>query len=655
MSAYLSSLLILFFPWSSTEQSLPHMLTTVMLCVLIAFMVGNALWLLWRTFRIKSILSNAPVSFKKNSKFKSVWSGYEATIKPELRLEPGVREEGGEQYFKNDSPDYPQGKTFEDAFSFFGNQRLLNSFINTPYWRSVPGLLVGMGILGTFIGLSVGIMDFKPDSGFLSDSITNLLKGMKVSFITSVWGMALSIVFILYEKFLIHNTEAYIFKYCEFLNLKFKISKLGEIKYKEGLRAAKLEELFTHSQDNQCTTLASAMVATAEKMTSLEETFQLTSKRIENGMNFSHDAVEGLGIQISEAIHGQLGPALASLDHSAAILAKEKQETAQNLADVLTDKVQVVVNDAGNDFRQALLDTSGKHLEKLADTVKNTEQNLSRIPDIMNETVNDFQREIKEQAAMLSGVRHQMRTSMDDQLKAMETAFEILNNSLGNATVQFKDSLNLMAKAVDREVTAVMESTTEGLENAAERFDTALSGYADASFKSAEGMKELYAKTDKVSGSLKGMMTNIISITESYSECVGLLENVLADVKGASDNFASGGEFIDNFSRNFPADYAEIQHNHSQLITRIEDHLEKSNVLYGVFEKRFNKVQEEIVESFDHMTDTVAKFKQDAELSTNDFLAQFGGHLQVALGSLDESVQGLSGLSDVLVRYRRNM
>ncbi len=56
-----------------------------------------------------------------------------------------------------------------------------------------PNLLTSMGILGTFIGIVVGLMGFDPSD--IDHSITNLLQGLKTAFITSLAGMGGSIVF----------------------------------------------------------------------------------------------------------------------------------------------------------------------------------------------------------------------------------------------------------------------------------------------------------------------------------------------------------------------------------------------------------------------------------------------------------------------------
>ena len=58
------------------------------------------------------------------------------------------------------------------------------------------GTLTGLGILGTFLGLSMGLGAFSGDDIFtISDNVGALLSGMKVAFHTSVYGIFFSLVF----------------------------------------------------------------------------------------------------------------------------------------------------------------------------------------------------------------------------------------------------------------------------------------------------------------------------------------------------------------------------------------------------------------------------------------------------------------------------
>ena len=76
------------------------------------------------------------------------------------------------------------------------NEELMDRVAMTHYNSAVSGTLTGLGILGTFLGLSMGLGSFNGNDIYtISDNVGPLLEGMKVAFHTSVYGIFFSLVF----------------------------------------------------------------------------------------------------------------------------------------------------------------------------------------------------------------------------------------------------------------------------------------------------------------------------------------------------------------------------------------------------------------------------------------------------------------------------
>lgn len=76
------------------------------------------------------------------------------------------------------------------------NEDLLDQVGRTYFNSAISGTLTGLGILGTFLGLTMGMSSFSGNDIFtISDNIAPLLDGMKVAFHTSVYGIFFSLVF----------------------------------------------------------------------------------------------------------------------------------------------------------------------------------------------------------------------------------------------------------------------------------------------------------------------------------------------------------------------------------------------------------------------------------------------------------------------------
>ncbi|MCR5100386.1 MAG: hypothetical protein K6B41_03420 [Butyrivibrio sp.] len=87
---------------------------------------------------------------------------------------------------------YKKGTDIEEYI----NEDLIDEVGMNFYNSGVSGALTGLGILGTFLGLSIGLGSFSGNDIFtISDNVGPLLSGMKVAFHTSVYGIFFSLIF----------------------------------------------------------------------------------------------------------------------------------------------------------------------------------------------------------------------------------------------------------------------------------------------------------------------------------------------------------------------------------------------------------------------------------------------------------------------------
>lgn len=76
------------------------------------------------------------------------------------------------------------------------NEDLVDQVGMNYYNSAISGTMTGLGILGTFIGLSIGLGSFNGNDIYtITDNVGPLLEGMKVAFHTSVYGIFFSLIF----------------------------------------------------------------------------------------------------------------------------------------------------------------------------------------------------------------------------------------------------------------------------------------------------------------------------------------------------------------------------------------------------------------------------------------------------------------------------
>lgn len=125
---------------------------------------------------------------------KSLWGNYKDNAKV---FEEDSLQEAFDQYrLRVKGSKTRRGAGASCDLEEYINEDLLDKVGMNFFNSGVSGTLTGLGILGTFLGLSMGLGAFSGDDIFtISDNVGSLLSGMKVAFHTSVYGIFFSLVF----------------------------------------------------------------------------------------------------------------------------------------------------------------------------------------------------------------------------------------------------------------------------------------------------------------------------------------------------------------------------------------------------------------------------------------------------------------------------
>jgi hypothetical protein len=97
----------------------------------------------------------------------------------------------------------------------FNASSLAHGLVGNRFFLAMPGILIGLGVLGTFVGLQIGIGGLELDASQIENldkSIAPIIKGCSTAFATSVWGVVCSLLFTVIEKFFESRVVFYIRK-----------------------------------------------------------------------------------------------------------------------------------------------------------------------------------------------------------------------------------------------------------------------------------------------------------------------------------------------------------------------------------------------------------------------------------------------------------
>ena len=296
--------------------------------------------------------------------------------------------------------------------------------INRGFSNALPGIFIGLGILGTFVGLTFGLreIDFGSTNP-IRQSMKQLLDVMLIAFSTSVWGITLSICFSSLEKWMENKLETEILHLQEDINKLFS-SKPLEVYLKDLLEA------------------------------SWEQSRVLKS--------FSTDlegpAKGGLGGVVNQDI----ASAVNRLTEAVEALNDSKQESTAE-----------AVNRMVEQFNEQLMGAAGTQFDRLAQVVAD-------IPEALNHVSDEFQ-------ARLAQMAESSTRAVDiilEQTQVWRQNLENRSNEIANQRpVELNEILTVMreAQAVIAESKCSAQQSqqlTAGMQQMVEKLQTVTEGFA---------------------------------------------------------------------------------------------------------------------------------------------------------------------------------
>ena len=124
-----------------------------------------------------------------------LWEKYRDE-KEELFTDKTLKDQYQDYLYELERVTHMDKSSFKCDIEDYINYDLVDFVIHRDTMNQVAGVMTGLGILGTFVGLSLGLQGFNTGStAEITNSIEPLMRGIKVAFHTSIYGMVFSLTF----------------------------------------------------------------------------------------------------------------------------------------------------------------------------------------------------------------------------------------------------------------------------------------------------------------------------------------------------------------------------------------------------------------------------------------------------------------------------
>lgn len=467
-------------------------------------------------------------------------------------------------------------KTPDFASSYFNPKSVLNAAkINSHAMGAAAGILVGIGVLGTFIGLTIGIggIDIS-DSERLSAGIQNLLGGMNTAFWTSIFGMFFSTAFILFEKYALHKTSRVCSKISDWLDSDYHISDLR-----------RREEIFREQRKNW-KGLLNALESQDKNGNILTVGNLLREIHTEAANQTEHlgSLAEDVCNQIADVFNQKTMPQLIEkLDSLEKALKNPAASMANNIGANLSETLSSIVSELKSTISQATtekLDTLSTHLEKTTST-------LTQLPTTMNSMTEIVQTNILALGKMMETLQSRTNDSQKNSLKMQSQLNGQFEEMMGNVQKSLQESLKNTAELVQK-----INDTLPGFENI------------------QRGLSESTSALEKVSTSMESSSSTMCQVQETL---VKTIDSSMAKTGEAFENIQSSLQKSSEINEQFGKDCEQIRESLDGVFKNMNEALqqyaktvkENTNEYLESYSKNVKDISVRLTNAYSELSDTV--------------------------------------------------
>jgi ABC-type transporter Mla subunit MlaD len=453
-----------------------------------------------------------------------------------------------------------------DAEHFFNSQSLAHGLTSSRLLAATPSFLTAIGVLGTFIGLTLGLNQLQinsSDVSSLKEGVSMMINGASVAFMTSVWGVGLSLVVNFVEKLI----ERWVLGHVT--TLQHKIDYLYP--------RIPAEQTLVHIADSS-----------RESKEALQELHERIGDRLQ-------ETIEGISASLQEAIAESLqqvvSPALKSISDNAS---EKSTEVLEKLIQDFMDGV----NSAGK--------VQGDLLENAASSVTNAVGDLGQRMDTL------FSK-IEQQSAETQRATSQTSAEFAEKLKSLSELADAREQKADDKYQTLLEQQSSLSEALISASSSI-ESSSGNLSESSRHIERLGTDLNTASTTLTNRLNELMTSLEKVSSVNSGFAEQLALHSEELKSVQESLQNTSTQLaraaEMATDGFSKLGTHQEQFLQGISREFNQLSNSLSEQIKNVEKQAEEwlssySNEVSGQVSHRMEQWNKETLAFATQMRNTV--------------------------------------------------
>lgn len=580
---------------------------------------------------------------------KGIWRKYQRTL---ISI-PG--KDGLEKYSTVESESYFSVAAFTEG-------------MKGGLWSGLAGTFTGIGILGTFIGLTIGLAGVDTSStGALSSSISGLLGGMSTAFVTSIFGIVSAIVFGVWHSQNMKRFGDAVSRFTDALDQVFIRKSVEEILLEElaesRAQRAAMEQLSTDMAISICDHLPDVLDQLAEKMdsamkgnldTMLAGLSERQDKQTEQLMQISSNTsslVSGGFDQLGDVLKKGVGQGAEELGNSLKNLSSDIASLAEGIRDILDRSTK-----ASSEANQKTLDALNEAISKMNETMEGmankqteeTDKNIQRMTALMEEMKTTMKDIFDKMAASAKEQRAEIDKIAKDSADQTKENLGVINASVKELMAGIANQMQQMQSMVDTHEKH-MQETLDQMRQAVSSSGNVVNAAGKTVEAAGKTAKVFVEAADDVSMKLKTAAEPLQKAAEPLQLAAASLDSGVQALAQSMTKQQAESKSIADSMQKISDDYMESSR-------YVKSALEETRNSWTAYEDRFKGVSGELEKAFAQLDKGMQKYNEVTNEGLIAKLKKFDETISTAVSTLagvtEEVNDNIADLTDAIKKMR---
>jgi len=576
---------------------------------------------------------------------------------------------------------------------FFTESIVVDIPLKVDFYKHLPGIITGIGIIATFIGLLSGLLAFDPagNPDKVQDSLDLLLNGVAEAFMASALAIFAAMVITFFEKSWLRKCYEQLQRLNTAIDNTFTADESGEEYLAKLLKSSQANEANARQlKDSLVNDLKTMMTNLVEEnkrnqaafATQLSDSYAQSSQSMATQIGESikdslQDPLDKIASSVQQ-VSGDQGSAVQDLMTDVLTAFMSKLETTfggqmTGMSEMMTQSV-TAMREMQSGFSQLMIDmqtnseVSTKTLEtQMAKMMEDIHQKQNEMSTQMNEMVENLSAGSAKIGEQGLHVVEQLNSKVSDLVSGLGTSMSDLLSNVAEQRIE-------QDRQISDNQQKLHEQSSVLIDNLGSEIKELITHSKEAVQTHKENIQKLsQVTTDSITGMNSGAERMRLAAEQfttagsSLSTVTSKTSELIAQVNTTSTNMTSASSNLIELIR----DYKNSQNSVNTAIEALESLIQQSKSEAGMTSQMLNdmqnmttalsqvkrEMQEYLAEVSDVLVKSFDSFGTSVESSLNQSLVSFDNTLNQAVQRLATGVEGLGNvvedLEDLTQRTRR--